>query len=216
MCTKDFQVALWVVTQLNICSKSSLLKHLVLSLQRCNPSHHFVSSSTPKQMIYSVFHNSIYQLPTQHPAHNGGQQTVIGCCESQMAVCDFPWYWKAKNKLSSSLFSSLLHRIESSSFEKTSKITKSSPQLNTTVPTKPCLHILWSTSMDCDSTTSLCSLFLCQATLSVKFFIIPNLTFPWCNLKPFPLVLEESYQGRPGGGHCGRQDRIGMHCMRLQ
>jgi len=41
---------------------------------------------------------------------------------------------------------------------------------------------------DGDSTTSLGSLFQCL-TLSVKFFLISNLNLPWCNLRPFPLVL---------------------------
>lgn len=27
------------------------------------------------------------------------------------------------------------------------------------------------------------------ATLSVKFFLIPNVNLPWCNLRHFPLVL---------------------------
>ncbi|KAK4824318.1 LOW QUALITY PROTEIN: hypothetical protein QYF61_013593 [Mycteria americana] len=41
-----------------------------------------------------------------------------------------------------------------------------------------------------DSTTSLGSLFQCLTTLSVKkFFLIPNLSLPWCNLRPFPLIL---------------------------
>ena len=43
---------------------------------------------------------------------------------------------------------------------------------------------------DGDSTTSLGSLFQCLTTLSVKkFFLISNLNLPWCNLRPFPLVL---------------------------
>ncbi|KAK4828289.1 hypothetical protein QYF61_024954 [Mycteria americana] len=46
------------------------------------------------------------------------------------------------------------------------------------------------TSRDGDSTTSLGSLFQCLTTLLVKkFFLISNLNFPWCNLRPFPLVL---------------------------
>ncbi|KAK4816523.1 hypothetical protein QYF61_017623 [Mycteria americana] len=44
--------------------------------------------------------------------------------------------------------------------------------------------------MDDDSTTSLGSLFQCLITLSVKtFFLISNLNLPWCNLRPFHLVL---------------------------
>ena len=46
------------------------------------------------------------------------------------------------------------------------------------------------TSRDGDSTTSLRSLFQCLTTLSVKkFFLISNLNLPWCNLRPFPLIL---------------------------
>ncbi|KAK4821778.1 LOW QUALITY PROTEIN: hypothetical protein QYF61_000839 [Mycteria americana] len=44
--------------------------------------------------------------------------------------------------------------------------------------------------LDGDSTASLGSLFQCLTTLSVKkFFLISNLNLPWCNLRPFPLVL---------------------------
>jgi len=46
------------------------------------------------------------------------------------------------------------------------------------------------TSRDGDSTTSLGSLFQCLTTLSVKkFFLISNLSLPWWNLRPFPLIL---------------------------
>ncbi|KAK4812358.1 LOW QUALITY PROTEIN: hypothetical protein QYF61_018808 [Mycteria americana] len=41
-----------------------------------------------------------------------------------------------------------------------------------------------------DSTTSLGSLFQCLTTLLMKkFFLTSNLNLPWCNLRPFPLVL---------------------------
>jgi len=41
-----------------------------------------------------------------------------------------------------------------------------------------------------DSTTSLGSLLLCLAILSENnFFLIYNLTLPWCNLRPFLLIL---------------------------
>ncbi|KAK4820465.1 LOW QUALITY PROTEIN: hypothetical protein QYF61_027747 [Mycteria americana] len=50
-------------------------------------------------------------------------------------------------------------------------------------------HLL-NTSRDGDSTTSLGSLCQCLTTLSVqKFFLISSLNLPWCNLRPFPLVL---------------------------
>ncbi|KAK4830944.1 hypothetical protein QYF61_014403 [Mycteria americana] len=43
---------------------------------------------------------------------------------------------------------------------------------------------------DGDSTTSLGSLFQCFTTLSLKkLFLILNLNLPWCNLRPFLLVL---------------------------
>ncbi|KAK4820813.1 hypothetical protein QYF61_007207 [Mycteria americana] len=42
---------------------------------------------------------------------------------------------------------------------------------------------------DGDSTTSLGSMFQCLTTLSVKFFLIPNLNVSRRNLRPFPLVL---------------------------
>ena len=49
---------------------------------------------------------------------------------------------------------------------------------------------LLNTSRDGDSTTSLGSLSNDLTTLSVKkFFLISNLNLPWCNLRPFPLVL---------------------------
>jgi len=41
-----------------------------------------------------------------------------------------------------------------------------------------------------DSTTSLRSPFQCLTALSVKkCFLISNLNLPWCNLRPFPLIL---------------------------
>ena len=46
------------------------------------------------------------------------------------------------------------------------------------------------TSRDSDSTTSLDSPFQCLITFSEKkFFLLPNLNLPWCNLRLFPLVL---------------------------
>jgi len=46
------------------------------------------------------------------------------------------------------------------------------------------------TFRDSDSTTSLGSLFQCLTSLSEKkFFLISNLNLPWCNLRPFALVL---------------------------
>jgi len=46
------------------------------------------------------------------------------------------------------------------------------------------------TSRDVDSITSLDILFQWCTTLSVnKFLLIFNLNVPWCNLRPFPLVL---------------------------
>ena len=42
---------------------------------------------------------------------------------------------------------------------------------------------------DGDLTTSLGSLCCCITTLyEIKPFLIPNLTLPWCNLRPSPLV----------------------------
>jgi len=78
---------------------------------------------------------------------------------------------------------------------KTSKIIKSNFQPNTTMPAKPCpevphLPVFLNTSRDDDSTTFLGSLFQCLTTLSVKkFFLVSYLNIPWCNLRPFPLVL---------------------------
>ncbi|KAK4813146.1 hypothetical protein QYF61_013111 [Mycteria americana] len=53
--------------------------------------------------------------------------------------------------------------------------------------------------LDGDSTTSPGSLFQCLMTLSVnKFFLISNLNLPWCNLRPFPLVLSlVTWEKRP-------------------
>ena len=46
------------------------------------------------------------------------------------------------------------------------------------------------TFRDGDSTIELGSLFQCLTTLSVKkFFLTSNLNLPWCNLRPFSLVL---------------------------
>ncbi|KAK4832719.1 LOW QUALITY PROTEIN: hypothetical protein QYF61_025208, partial [Mycteria americana] len=55
------------------------------------------------------------------------------------------------------------------------------------------------TCRDGDSTTSLGSLFQCLTTLSLnKFFLISNLNLPWCNLRPFPLVLSlVTWEKRP-------------------
>ena len=52
-------------------------------------------------------------------------------------------------------------------------------------------HLL-NTSRGGDSTTTLGSLFQWSTTLRVKeFFLIPNLNLPWCNLRPFPLMLSQ-------------------------
>ena len=69
------------------------------------------------------------------------------------------------------------------------------------------------TSRDGDSTTALGSLFQCLTTLSVKkFFLISNLNLPWCNLKPFPLVLSlaTSIEWGPGrqGFYCCAPDLL--------
>jgi len=54
------------------------------------------------------------------------------------------------------------------------------------------------TSRDGDSTTSLGSLFQCLTTLSVKkCFLMSNLNLPWCNLRPFPLVLSPVRRDQP-------------------
>ena len=45
------------------------------------------------------------------------------------------------------------------------------------------------TSRDGDPTTSLGSLCQYITALLDKFSLIPNLTLPWCNLRPSPLVL---------------------------
>jgi len=46
------------------------------------------------------------------------------------------------------------------------------------------------TFRDGDSTTSLGSPFQCLTTLLEKiFFLISSLNLPWCNLRPFPLIL---------------------------
>jgi len=61
-------------------------------------------------------------------------------------------------------------------------------------PTKPCplvqhLNAYWTPSGMVDSTIPLGSPFQCLSTLTEKFFLIPNLNVPWCNLTPFPLFL---------------------------
>ncbi|KAK4828611.1 hypothetical protein QYF61_000063 [Mycteria americana] len=58
---------------------------------------------------------------------------------------------------------------------------------------------LLNTSRDGDSTTSLGSLFQCLITPSVKKnFLISSLNLPWCNLRPFPLVLSlVTWEKRP-------------------
>ncbi|KAK4832220.1 hypothetical protein QYF61_021067, partial [Mycteria americana] len=82
----------------------------------------------------------------------------------------------------------------------------SSPTVNLALPSPP-LNMslsttstrLLNTSRDGNSTTSLGSLFQCLTTLSVnKFFLISNLNPPWCNLRPFPLVLSlVTWEKRP-------------------
>ena len=55
-----------------------------------------------------------------------------------------------------------------------------------------------STFRDGDSTTSLGSLFHCLTTLSVKkCFLISHLNLPWCNLRPFPLILSPVRRDQP-------------------
>ena len=42
------------------------------------------------------------------------------------------------------------------------------------------------------------SLFQCFTTLSgKKFFLISNLNLPWCNLRPFPLILSNNLVSSP-------------------
>ena len=53
-----------------------------------------------------------------------------------------------------------------------------------------------------DSNTSLGSLFQQLITLSEKkFFLIPNLNFPWHNLRPFPLISYCCYLGKEAEPH---------------
>ena len=67
-------------------------------------------------------------------------------------------------------------------------------------PSKLCplvqhLTISWTLSRDSDTTTSMVSLFQCLTTLSEKtFFLIFSLNLPFCNLRPFPLVLSSVTQ----------------------
>jgi len=94
--------------------------------------------------------------------------------------------------------------MESLRLEKTSEIIRCNRQPITTMPTKPCpkvqyLHIVFYTSRNGDSTTSLGSLFQCLTTLSVKkFSLISNLTLPWCNFRPLLLILSlVAWEKRP-------------------
>ncbi|XP_064911793.1 ankyrin repeat domain-containing protein 66 isoform X1 [Columba livia] len=52
---------------------------------------------------------------------------------------------------------------------------------------------------DGDSTTALGSLFQCLTTFSMKkYFLISNVNLPWCNLRPFPLILSlATWEKRP-------------------
>ena len=86
------------------------------------------------------------------------------------------------------------HRItESARLEKTSKIIQSNcPHISGTSYKAKSLstnykHFLKSSRVS-DSTTSLGSPFQCVST-PLKLFLTSNLNLPWCNLRPFPLVL---------------------------
>ena len=90
------------------------------------------------------------------------------------------------------------HRIiESPNLEKTSKITSLTihllpifPHWTMSLGTTSRHMCVLHTSRDGDSTTSLGSPFQCLITLlEKKFFLISNWNLPWCNLRPFPLVL---------------------------
>ncbi|KAK4815816.1 LOW QUALITY PROTEIN: hypothetical protein QYF61_007425 [Mycteria americana] len=61
------------------------------------------------------------------------------------------------------------------------------------------IKFYWHLCRDGDSSTSLGSLFQCLITLSVKKnFLISSLNLPWCNLRPFPLVLSlVTWEKRP-------------------
>lgn len=73
--------------------------------------------------------------------------------------------------------------------EKTSEIIKSKHQAYQQKHSFKC-HVQSSHEKDSYSITSLCSLFQSLTTHSVKkFFLVSNLNFPWCNLRPCPLPL---------------------------
>ena len=98
------------------------------------------------------------------------------------------WWHSWQNNVSLTKSPIFNHRIiESFRLEKTLKIIKSNYKANTAKSTT------WyplNTSRECDSTTTLCSLFQCLITFLVeKFFLIHNLNLPWCNLRPSALVL---------------------------
>lgn len=87
--------------------------------------------------------------------------------------------------------------LESLRLEKASKITKSNCHPTPTVPLPMSLSTtqLLNTSRDSDSTTSLGSLLQYLITLSEKkFILIPNLNFPWHNLRPFSLILSVTWE----------------------
>ena len=83
-----------------------------------------------------------------------------------------------------------------------------------TVPLSTTSPQLLNTSRDGDSTTSLGGLFHCPTSLSEnKCFLISNLNLPWCNLRPFCLILLLllGRRGQPSSlhnffsGHCRGQ-----------
>lgn len=85
----------------------------------------------------------------------------------------------------------VLPRIRVVWLEKTFKVVESSRTCAplTQVP-KHLVHPSSKPSRDGDSTTSLGSPFQCLRTLSAKkLSLLPNLTLPWCRLRPSPLVL---------------------------
>jgi len=105
------------------------------------------------------------------------------------------------------MFSFLYRIIESPRLEKTSKIIQSNRppiisishvlEYNMSLSTT-CKHFLNASRIG-DSTTSLGSPFLHLTTLlEKKFSLTFNLNLPWCNLKPFPLVLSlVTWEKRP-------------------
>lgn len=88
------------------------------------------------------------------------------------------------------LFIEVQNYLQWKRYTRSSSPTITEPKSNHSLITKPCpLRPHPHTYRDRNSTTFLSSLSQYLTLFMNNFFIIQNLNFPWCNLRPFPHIL---------------------------